>query len=145
MKTGAVIEHIVSWLSDYLDRSGSRGFVVGISGGIDSAVASSLGALTGKPLLCAEMPIHQSPAQVSRARHHIESLEKRHDNVTSIEVELTEIFDRLVAALPSDDEAARKRFVFSYLRHLPYQNGRLRILLFREGCQQVSFFHGEMR
>ena len=51
-----VIDYIVNWLNDYADKSGMNGFVVGVSGGIDSALTSTLCARTGKPVLCLECP-----------------------------------------------------------------------------------------
>ena len=57
MQVGKIIEHIRDWLDKYAENSGTRGFVVGVSGGIDSAVTSTLGARTGRPLLCVEMPV----------------------------------------------------------------------------------------
>ena len=63
-----VIAHIVNWLNNYADKSGMNGFVVGVSGGIDSALTSTLCALTGKPVLCLEMSIHQEQNQVSRGK-----------------------------------------------------------------------------
>jgi len=109
MKTRAVVEHIARWLSDYLEGAACRGFVVGISGGVDSAVTSALAARTGKPVRLVEMPIHQSPAQVSRARKHAEWLSARHDNLRSVEIELTGAFDALAETLPDDDGAVRER------------------------------------
>ena len=47
MKTKEKIDHIVGWLRDYAEVSGRKVFVVGISGGIDSAVTSALCCLTG--------------------------------------------------------------------------------------------------
>ena len=105
MKSKEVIAHVTQWLSDYLEGSRSYGFVVGVSGGIDSAVASALAARTGKPLLAVEMPIHQSPAHVSRAREHIEKLEQEHEQVTSIEIELTRVYEKLVELLPEGADA----------------------------------------
>jgi NAD+ synthase len=105
MKSSEVIEHVTLWLSDYLEESRSYGFVVGVSGGIDSAVASALAARTGKPLLAVEMPIHQNPAHTSRAREHIEKLEREHQQVTSVEVELTSAYDKLAELLPEGREA----------------------------------------
>lgn len=117
MKTKDVIEHIAGWLSDHLDRSGARGLVVGVSGGIDSAVTSALAARTGRPLLCVEMPIHQSPVHASRARKHIRFLESRHEDVRTLEVDLTVIFDQLIASLPpGDDEAMERSLVNSRAR-----------------------------
>ena len=108
MQTEAVIEHITGWLRDYGQSAGTHGFVVGVSGGIDSAVSSTLAARTGLPLLVVEMPIHQSQSQVTRAREHIESLKQRYETVDSVEVELTDVFDRLIAALPDSSDDARR-------------------------------------
>ena len=67
MQTDKVISHIVDWLKDYAAESGMNGFVVGISGGVDSAVVSALCARTGLRTLCIELPIHQAQEQVTRA------------------------------------------------------------------------------
>ena len=93
MQTEKIINHIVNWLTDYLKVSNQKGFVLGISGGIDSAVVSTLCALTEYPLLCVEMPIHQEKNQISRAKNHIEWLKKNHRNVSSLSVDLTKTFD----------------------------------------------------
>ena len=60
MKEKAVIQHIVNWITDYQKKSRRDGFVIGISGGIDSALTSTLSAKTRLPVLCVEMPIHQN-------------------------------------------------------------------------------------
>ncbi len=103
MKSSAVVEHIVAWLKGYALNAGSKGFVVGISGGIDSAVTSALCARTGLPVLCIEMPIHQHPDQVNRAKKHVAHLQETYVNVSIQEVELTPIFDAFVESLPSHD------------------------------------------
>lgn len=100
MNSSSVIDHIVQWLVDYSSQAGTKGFVVGISGGIDSAVTSVLGAKTGLPLKVLEMPIHQSEEQVNRGFEHIAWLEKNFPNVSMQQVELTSIFDQMVSALP---------------------------------------------
>ncbi|MGB5499097.1 MAG: NAD(+) synthase, partial [Maribacter sp.] len=110
MKTEKVIEHIVSWLKDYADKAGIKGFVIGISGGIDSAVTSALCAKTGLNLLCLEMPIHQSENQESRADNHINWLMNNFDQVNRQPINLTPVFDSLIAALPSVDNE-EKRFM----------------------------------
>jgi NAD+ synthase len=94
------IDHIVNWLNNYADKTGMNGFVVGVSGGIDSALTSTLCALTGKPVLCLEMPIHQEPNQVSRAKEHIAWLEKKFTNVSHNSLSLTEVFDSFKEVLP---------------------------------------------
>ena len=64
MKISKVIDFIVKWLKDYAKSSNINGFVIGISGGIDSAVTSTLAAKTGLNILCIEMPINQKENQV---------------------------------------------------------------------------------
>jgi NAD+ synthase len=101
MKTEKVIDHIVDWLRDYATKANMKGFVIGISGGIDSAVTSTLCAKTGLELLCLEMPIHQAESQVSRAMNHIDWLKNNFDKVRMTQVNLTPVFDSLVASLPA--------------------------------------------
>ncbi|MCC6601039.1 MAG: NAD(+) synthase [Crocinitomicaceae bacterium] len=100
MNTLRVIEHISDWLKLYSEKSKTKGFVVGISGGIDSAVTSALCARTGLPLLGVEIPIHQSDSQVSRAQEHIEWLMAKFSNVNAQRVELTDVFDQFIASVP---------------------------------------------
>lgn len=105
MKTKLVVDHIVGWLKAYSENSRTNGFVIGVSGGIDSAVTSTLVALTGKPVLCVEMPIHQAPSQVSRAANHIEWLIQKFPNVQRVSVELTDVFEGFIAAFPKTEGA----------------------------------------
>lgn len=93
MNAQKITEHIKNWLTAYAKKSGVKGFVIGISGGIDSAVTSSLCASTGLPTLCVEMPIHQPESHVSRAREHIDQLKKKHSNVSDFKAELTPVFE----------------------------------------------------
>ena len=94
MNTKEVIEHIKNWLSSYHSQSSTKGFVIGISGGIDSALTSTLVAETNIPLLCIEMPINQNKNQVSRGKNHILWLKENYNNVKSIECDLTGIFEQ---------------------------------------------------
>lgn len=100
MQTQAVIDHIVQWLTRYLDQSGMKGFVVGVSGGIDSAVTSTLCAMTGYPVNALNMPIHQASDQVGRSVNHIHWLHGRFDNVVGATVDLTPAFQSMQCALP---------------------------------------------
>ena len=93
MKTNQVIPFIVDWLETYAKNSKVNGFVIGVSGGVDSAVTSTLCAMTGLEVMCLEMPIHQSESHVSRAQEHITQLEKKFPNVQSRRVNLTPVFD----------------------------------------------------
>lgn len=98
--------HIVNWLRDYATNAKVKGFVVGISGGIDSALTSTLCAQTGFPTLCVEMPIHQHPTQVSRGQEHIEQLKKRFPNVASATADLTPVFEEFKTEVPGSDNEA---------------------------------------
>ena len=102
MQTEAIISHISNWLKNYAETSNTKGFVVGISGGIDSAVTSTLIAKTGIPLLCIEMPIHQQKIQVERGSNHIKWLKKEFNNVSSTSIELTSLFDNFILELPDN-------------------------------------------
>lgn len=102
MNTEKVINHIVNWLKDYATKAKVKGFVVGVSGGIDSAVTSTLCAKTGLPTLCIEMPIHQAKSHVTRAQEHIKHLNKRFNNVTDTHVDLTPVFEEFKTQVTSD-------------------------------------------
>ena len=101
MNTEKVAEYIINWLKEYATNAKTNGFVVGVSGGIDSALTSTLCAKTGLPTLCVEMPIHQAESQVSRAEEHILQLKKRFENVSEVRVNLTSTFEDFKKTVPS--------------------------------------------
>jgi NAD+ synthase len=119
IQTEKVNEHIVRWLKSYANKANVNGFVVGISGGVDSAVTSTLCAQTGFPTLCVEMPIHQANSQVNRAKEHIDQLKKRFPNVSSIESNLTSIYDTFKAEMPESNDETKY--------HLALANTRARL------------------
>ena len=102
MNEKAAIEHIVSWLTAYLEQSKMRGFVVGVSGGIDSAVTSTLCAKTGAPVVALNMPILQASDQEGRSAGHIRWLQENYSNVNAVHIELTDVFTSLQKALPAE-------------------------------------------
>lgn len=95
MNRKAIIDHTVSWLKDYCLKANAKGFVVGISGGIDSAVTSTLCAKTGLQLVCVEMNIHQHPEEVNRGMDHINWLSNQFSNVSHQRLNLTDTFESL--------------------------------------------------
>ena len=101
MNTTAVIKHIVAWLAKYSEASFTKGFVVGVSGGVDSAVTSTLCALTGKNVIVVNMPILQPPSQYQRSNEHIEWLKSKFSNVTSFDADLTKSFEQISTDLTS--------------------------------------------
>jgi NAD+ synthase len=100
MQTGKVIEYVVRWLNGYCDRAGMTGFTVGVSGGIDSAVTSTLCARTGRSVLALNMPIYQATDQVTRSFEHIQWLEETYETVRGIDVDLTPTFRTIEETLP---------------------------------------------
>lgn len=98
--------YIVEWLLDYAINAKVKGFVVGISGGIDSALVSTLCAQTGLPTLCVEMPIHQAESHVNRANEHIAQLKERFPNVTNERTDLTPVFESFKSHVPTSDNEA---------------------------------------
>ena len=119
MQHDKITQHIVGWLQDYLKSSGQIGFVVGVSGGIDSALTSTLCAMTGAPTLCLELPIHQPPNQVSRALNHMAQLQSRFKNCSGITVPLTEAFETLISPWSRTEDGQ--------LQHLALANTRARL------------------
>jgi len=102
MKVNQVIDHIVGWLNRQCESAGLHGFTVGVSGGIDSALTSTLCAKTGRTVIPLIMPILQDPNQVPLATRHIDWLEERFENVQGETVDLTPAFLALEKSLPSD-------------------------------------------
>ncbi len=100
MQVEGIIDYIVSWLSNYLEKSKMKGFVIGVSGGIDSAVTSTLCARTGAQVYALNMPIHQAPDQISRSAKHIRWLESGYGNVQGVKIDLTSAFQSIENALP---------------------------------------------
>lgn len=98
------IEYITAWLKDYAQNAKSKGFIIGISGGIDSAVTSYLCAKTGLKVICLEMNIHQNPSEVNRGMEHIHFLETKFPNVSHLSINLTSTFDTLRSLLPQSTQ-----------------------------------------
>lgn len=97
-----IIKHICTWLKEYSDQSKTNGFIIGISGGIDSAVTSTLCALTGKQLICLNLPIHQKAIQNTRANNHIAWLQGKFQNIQSYTIDLSESFETFKKSIPEN-------------------------------------------
>ena len=111
--------HIVNWLRNYAENAKVNGFVVGVSGGIDSAVTSTLCAQTGLNVLCVEMPIHQVQHQVYRGKEHIAQLKARFANVDSVEADLSSVFEDFKRQVPTSSDESKL--------HLALANTRARL------------------
>ena len=84
---------ISDWMADYMKSSGMNCFIVGVSGGIDSAVVSTLAAETRYNVFALGMPIHQDPKQESLSDAHLKWLSEKYVNVESVKIDLTNTFE----------------------------------------------------
>ncbi len=112
-----IAQHIVSWLDNYCSKAGTDGFIIGISGGVDSALTSMLCAMTGKKTILVSMPIRQTEAEYGRAMNHIKDLKKRFNTVESYDIDLTTTFTSFEEKMPFDIEE----------HHLSMANSRARL------------------
>ena len=99
---------IVKWIKDYADTNNIQALVVGVSGGIDSAVVSTLCATTKLPTFALGMPIHQDHNQESLSDNHLAWLSKKYSNVKTLKFDLTRTFETFKKTLNeySHDELA---------------------------------------
>ena len=98
-------DKIVGWLKDYYFDNNIKAFVVGVSGGIDSAVVSSLCARTGLPTYVVCMPLNSKFKNTTLSDAHSKALEEKYENVKRIEVELSSVYDSLLSSIEWWSEA----------------------------------------
>ena len=83
------------WIKDYYYIHALESLVVGVSGGIDSAVVSTLCAKTGLPTYVVRMPLESSHQNTRLSDLHAQYLADTYDNVTNVQVELSSVYDSL--------------------------------------------------
>lgn len=108
MQLANTSDYITKWLKSYNLNAKTKGFVIGISGGIDSALTSTLAAQTGAEVLCVSMPIHQELSQLKRASDHIKLLKSRFSNVKSMEVDLSAMYDGFLDTIPKLEKSEQR-------------------------------------
>ena len=87
---------IDKWIKDYYYFHGIQSLDVGVSGGIDSAVVSTLCAQTGLPTYVVRMPLESSHQNTKLADLHAQQLAEKYDNVTNVQIELSSVYDQLL-------------------------------------------------
>lgn len=117
---------ISNWLYDYLIKSNLECFVIGVSGGIDSALTSTICCETGLKTIVVTLPIHQHEDQLDRAKKHINWLTKKYDNVTSIDIDLSNLFENFKSLFIEKNQLAlansRSRLRMVTLYHISSLN-----------------------
>lgn len=105
-----VSKQIVEWLSDYNNNeSKTKGFVVGVSGGVDSGLVSILCAMTGLKTILVELPINRKTSEIStRATEHCNWLKDKFSNVEVYKNDLSDMYNKFLETHPiSGSELAK--------------------------------------
>ena len=92
-------DNIVRWLKDYYWQYGIKAFVVGVSGGIDSAVVSTLCARTNLPTYILTMPLNSSVNNTELSDAHALALKEKYDNVTHYNIDLSDPYHKLISTI----------------------------------------------
>ena len=103
MNTKDKINYISDWIKTYAKTNNFKSLVIGISGGIDSAVTSTLSAKTGLKTIVANMPILDHKATNDRGLSNISWLKKNFENVEDLKIDLSVVFENFKNALNSNN------------------------------------------
>ena len=105
MEASKKVLFIKNWISNYIDSMPSKAesLVIGISGGIDSSVSSTLSAMTGLRTIVLSMPIKQKPNQHDLSQKHLEWLKSNFKNVEGHTIKLDNLFDEFKSSLSNFD------------------------------------------
>ena len=101
MNTSEKVKYISNWIKSYVDQmpSKAQSLVVGISGGIDSSVSSTLSAMTGLRTIVLSMPIKQKENQHDLSLKHQAWLVKNFKNVEAHTISLDNLFESFSSTL----------------------------------------------
>ncbi|MEC7708710.1 MAG: NAD(+) synthase [Candidatus Thermoplasmatota archaeon] len=102
-----VAEDISEWIGDYANKNGIETLVVGVSGGVDSAVTSTLSAMTGIDTIVLNMPIHQDRGQFELSDRHIEWLKSKWGNVSGEVLDLSSTYDEFCSEMSGLSELSQ--------------------------------------
>ncbi|MDA7472698.1 NAD(+) synthase [Candidatus Pelagibacter ubique] len=105
MKSLEKAQFISNWIKDYVNKMPSKAesLIIGISGGIDSSVSSTLSAMTGIKTIVLSMPIKQKSSQHDLSLKHQEWLVKNFDNVEAHTLNLDKLFETFESTLSNFD------------------------------------------
>ena len=105
MKPLEKAQFISNWIKDYVEKmpSKAQSLIIGISGGIDSSVSSTLSAMTGIKTIVLSMPIKQKSSQHDLSLKHQEWLVKNFNNVEAHTLNLDKLFETFEGTLSNFD------------------------------------------
>ena len=92
-------KRIIEWIKEYAATNNIKSLVVGVSGGIDSAVVSTLCAETGLPTYVLSMPLRSKVDNDRLSDDHTKILEQKYKNVIRIRVELSSVYEKFIHSL----------------------------------------------
>ena len=154
------VKYISNWIKTYVDQmpSKAQSLIIGISGGIDSSVSSTLSAMTGLKTIVLSMPIKQKENQHDLSLKHQEWLIKKFNNVEAHTINLDNLFETFSSTLNKFDNEhgfanSRARLRMTTLYQVAAANKgivvgtRSETRLFRarhEGCGEEKLFFGPL-
>jgi len=105
MKPSEKVLFISNWIKNYVEAMPSKAesLVIGVSGGIDSSVSSTLSAMTGLKTIVLSMPIKQKSSQHDLSLKHQEWLVKNYKNVEAHTLSLNKLFESFESTLSDFD------------------------------------------
>ena len=103
MNTAEKINFISNWILDYSNKNNFSSLVIGISGGIDSAVTSTLSARTNLQTHVVTMPILDHQTLNNRGNNHVDWLKKNFKNITHHHIDLSKVFSEFQDKLGSNN------------------------------------------
>tara|TARA_B100001057_G_scaffold214020_1_gene214377 strand:+ start:1392 stop:2129 length:738 start_codon:yes stop_codon:yes gene_type:complete len=106
MNTSEKVKYISNWIKSYVEKmpSKAQSLVIGISGGIDSSVSSTLSAMTGLRTIVLTMPIKQEPSQHDLSLKHQDWLTNKFNNVEAHTINLDKLFESFSSTLNKFDD-----------------------------------------
>ena len=103
MNTAEKINFISNWILDYSNKNNFSSLVIGISGGIDSAVTSTLSARTNLQTHVVTMPILDHQTLNNRGNNHVDWLKENFKNITHHHIDLSKVFGEFQAELGTNN------------------------------------------
>ncbi len=102
------INFIVGWITDYVSKmpNPAKSLIVGVSGGIDSALTSTLASMTGLRTFALSMPISTSSNNSSLSSVHGQWLEDKFANTTFMKIDLTSTYKEFNSLLTSSNQVS---------------------------------------